>query len=367
MHNMTGDGSIIKMNLQQNIDMSVVMQTIAQLTQQLADKDRLISERDNTITQLQRQQGSQYAGDTILFTDFAESWFAGRKHTVGQGTYAKNRINYDKHIMPHLKGMMLSEVTVPVVQGLLNLAMEHLSSATVKLVKSTLKMILDSADGQDLIKKNPMPFVRIKYEESRHKRALTADERKRLFLATEKERLWIVPYLALGTGMRQEEVLGLKWSCVDFERKQIYIEEVYARDCHSKAFKAEPKTKKSRRYIAVDDVLLEKLREYQKEQKEAYGYRTYVVNNRREDKQTHPKTIDKKIRLWRTLAGIDDLSFHMFRHTYATLAFDSGVPMLTLCRQMGHADTRLLETTYIHQMSTKDQHECAELIGTVMY
>lgn len=229
---------------QQNIDMSVVMQTIAQLTQQLAEKDRLISERDNTITQLQRQHGSQYAGDTLLFTDFAESWFAGRKHTVGQGTYAKNRINYDKHIMPHLKGMMLSEVTVPVVQGLLNLAMEHLSSATVKLVKSTLKMILDSADGQDLIKKNPMPFVRIKYEESRHKRALTADERKRLFLATERERLWIVPYLALGTGMRQEEVLGLKWSCVDFEQKQIYIEEVYARDCHSKAFKAEPKTKK---------------------------------------------------------------------------------------------------------------------------
>ena len=168
---------------------------------------------------------------------------------------------------------MLTQIDVNIVQGLLNslCSNKNLKPATMKIIRTTLNQIMKRADGMNLLKRNPIPFVSIPRGESDHKRALTKQERQQLITATKDERLWIIPYLLLGTGMRREELLALTWDDVDFERRQIHVHEIYTQDCYSKNYVGKPKTKKSNRYIAIDDELVCCLKTYQQQQFDKYG------------------------------------------------------------------------------------------------
>jgi integrase len=310
------------------------------------------------------QAKPQCKGDNILFTNFAEEWFKSRKD-VRPTTLAKNRINYDKHIKPALTGKTLTQVTVPIVQTLFDSL--HLKPATLKIIKSVLNMIMTWADGRDLIDKNPMPFIKIPKGESNHKRALTKEEITRLLDATKNERMWIIPYLCIATGMRPEELLGLKWANINLDEQYLFIDETFTIDCYSHTHIGEPKTKGSRRYIAIDSQIVALLKRYKAEQTKRYGVRTYVLNNRSEDRQVNPSTLRDKIVLWRDKAKIPDLCGYMFRHTSATVAYEAGVPLLTIARQFGHTTTKLLETVYVHQTTTKDQKDCALKVSNVIF
>lgn len=340
----------LNMNLDNNIQ--TIMVTPQELQQMIEQSIAKVS------------MGPIYKGGNILFTDFAELWFNSRKD-VRPTTLAKNRINYDKHIKPVLEGKTLSQVNVPTLQGLLDSL--NLKPATLKLVKSVLNMIMTWADAQWLIEKNPVQFVKIPQVESDHKRSLTKEEIARLFAVTKDDKLGIIPPLCIATGMRPGELLGLKWDNVDFKNSCIYISETFTLDCYSKAHVGEPKTKGSKRYIAIDGNIINLLKEHKAKQTSHYGNKTYVLSNRHEDKQINPSTLRAKINMWKRKADIPDLCGYMFRHTSATLAYEAGVPLLPIARQFGHATTKLLETTYIHQTTTQDQRECAEAVSKAIF
>lgn len=339
------------------------LQTIQEQQQLIAEQQRLIAELQ------QRGNAARCKGDTILFEEHAERWFSMRKQLVSVTTWHKNRNCYDAYLYPAFKGLVLTQLDKMTLQSVMDTLAETRKPATMKIIKSTMNMILNDAMDGDLIPKNYMSVVKIKQGESDHKRALTQDEIKCLLLATEHERLWIIPYLGLGTGMRPEEMLGLKWECVNLDEGYIYVEEVYTRDVHSRAIKGEPKTKSSKRRIYIGTTLIEKLRQYQKEQREQFGKKVYVLGTRdkRKDGQTHPTTLDRKKYKWRKAACIPDFTMYFLRHTYASIAHESGIDELTIARQMGHVDTKMLEHVYIHQRNHQDQINCASVLDTALF
>lgn len=334
----------------------------------IKDQQETIKAQQQTIQALQSRQ-ERYEGDNILFTDFAEQWLAFKKQDVGQGTYAKYHINYKHNIKPFLQGKTLTQIDVGTIQGLLNslCSNKNLKPATMKIIRTTLNQIMKRADGMNLLKRNPIPFVSIPRGESDHKRALTKQERQRLITATKDERLWIIPYLLLGTGMRREELLALTWDDVDLERRQIHVHEIYTQDCYSKNYVGKTKTQKSNRYIAIDDELVCHLKTYQQQQFDRYGKRKFIIGQRAKDVRTTPTVLRDVIQRWRDKSGIADLTSHMFRHTYATVAHDAGIDNITIIRQLGHTTTKLLETTYLHQTTDKDQQHCANVISREIY
>lgn len=338
--------------------------------QTIQEQQQLLQQKDKIITQLQTQAAANtWQGDTILFEDYAEDWFKTRKQLVRPTTWQKNRIYYNAHLLPAFKGMTLMQLDKRTLQKVFDELGQTHAPATMKIIKSTMSLILDDAMEADLIPKNYMKVVKIKQGESNHKRALTQDEIRRLSLAVEHERLWIILYLGLGTGMRPEEMLGLKWSCVDFANKCIHVEETYTRDAKSKPHKGDTKTKGSKRDIAIGDTLVACLKRYQKEQRTSYGCKTYVLSTRRKgkDEQLHPKTLDNLKYKWRKKAGIPDFTLYMLRHTYASIASEGGVPMVSIMRQMGHSTTKMLETVYIHQRTNKDQYDCASVVDNIAF
>jgi integrase len=332
----------------------------------LKQQQDTITAQQATITALQQRGQQTYEGDNTLFGDFAKQWLDMRSNKVSPTTMAKNEWNV-KNLLPSFESMPLTALNVKTVQHFFDVFSKNHQSSTIKLVKSVLSMIMNYANAQDLLKKNPMPFIEIKQGEEYHKRPLTKKEICALIVDTKDERLWILPHLFLGTGMRREEVLGLRWEDVNFSTHEIYVHEVYTQNSYSKPVVGKPKTKKSTRYVAISQELCDMLKKYQEQQFDKYGKRTFIIGQRHEDKRTTPATLRGIIYRWRDKTGIKDLVSHMFRHTYATLAKEAGIDEMTIARQLGHTTTKLLETVYIHQTSNKDQLECANVMGKVLY
>jgi integrase len=328
---------------------------IQQMAQQIAQQ----------MAQQMMQNIGALKGDNILFTDFAKEWFAYKSPTLSQSTQERNTIIYKADIKPFFACKTLTTISVGVLQEYLNMQSKTHKPSTMKVIKSIIGQIMAYADARDLIRKNPINFVSIPKGEEDHKRALTADEIKRLLKASHTHRLWIAPILLLCTGMRRSEMLALTWNDIDFAKAEINIDKGYVKTPKGDNNMLNgTKTKKSKRKIAIDEKLVSLLKFYKARHGEN---RTYVIGQVHNDKMIAPRVFDRTLKKWCEIAHIEKVSSHCFRHTYATMAYDCKQQTLTIARQLGHSTTRMVEQVYIHQTTGIDQKQCARDIGSKIF
>jgi integrase len=336
--------------------------------QQIFENPAFASILQQAVQQAMQQavQGfSMLKGDTILFTDFADEWFAFKSPALSQSTKERNSIIYTTNIKPYFLNMKLTQITVGFLQDFMNSQSQTHRPSTMKIIKSIIGQIMHYADAQDLIRKNPVQFVSIPKGEEDHKRSLTQGEIKNLLKASHTHRLWIAPILLLCTGMRRSEMLALTWNDIDLVKGEINVDKAFVKTPkgNNNVLK-ETKTKKSKRVIAIDSNLVSLLKDY----KEIHGYsRKYVVGQLRSDAMIAPRVFDRTLKQWCESAQIEKISSHCFRHTYATMAYDCKQQTLTIARQLGHSTTRMVEQVYIHQTTSDDQRQCAKDIGLKIF
>ena len=350
----------------------------AKLEQRLDKCLDTLDKAQDAIVELQKKNNNHHQntrvqieeGASIHFIDFAESWFDMRSTMVKETTFRKNRLYYLTHIKPYFETAMLTDLTVEAVQRFFTLkAQEGKAYGTLKLIKSVLNMLMKRACAMDFIRKDPMPFIELPTGEADHKRYLTEDERTRLFQISSADRFWILPYLAIETGMRPGELLGLTWDCLDFNTNVLSITATIVKDIHSNAVKSTPKTKGSQRDIPISDNLANKLKQYRNEQREQLGQKNYVLSNRKKndaDGSTHPCTLHSIIKKWGKKANIPKLNSYLFRHSFASLAIENGIDTFTVAKQLGHTTTKLVETVYAHPITNKAQRNCSEVMSKIL-
>lgn len=161
--------------------------------------------------------------------------------------------------------------------------------------------------------------------------------------------------LALATGMRRGEILGLRWSRVDFENKSISVFDQLKKDGEGKwELSPQLKTSTSYRTIDIDDDTIEILKQHKKQQekdKMKIGP-DYLDNNLvcctsigDSIKPTYLRTV-----FYRTIkkSGVKKISFHGLRHTHATLLLQSGVHPKVVQERLGHRSIQTTLDTYSH-------------------
>ena len=201
--------------------------------------------------------------------------------------------------------------------------------ASVNRDLACLSKILSMAFDNELIDSNPMRRVRMLKESPSRERFITAEEEKRLFahLTGRRDHIRSVVTIALNTGMRRGEILGLQWEHVNFLARTIFI--------------AKSKTGRTRT-IPMNDIVFKELMKL----KQDAGPKELVFSNARTG-----VNIDSIKTGWRNAcaaAGLVDLRFHDTRHTFATRLRANGVHEWDIRDLLGHTTTRMT-SVYTHQ------------------
>lgn len=256
---------------------------------------------------------------------------------------------------------------------------DKVTPTTIKQINTNLKTCLGEAEKQGYIQKNWCKLVTLpKIDNDKEVKVLTKEEQQRFLEAIKGHELEMLFTTALGTGLRIGEILGLKWSDIDFKANELHVNRsiqrvaIYENDevVGYEVIEQTPKTKNSIRTIPVPNNIINKLKAYKKSQLEnilllgeAYNNRNYIfcdkLGNPIEDKRPgrNLKTILKEL-------NIEPMKFHALRHTYATRLFEANIPPKTVQHLMGHADIETTMNIYTHVMK-EQKLEAIEKLNSI--
>ena len=184
------------------------------------------------------------------------------------------------------------------------------------------------------------------------------------------DRLYALWRLLAMTGMRRGEALGLAWEDGDMEAGSVTIRRAWI-PVNGVAQFSEPKSRRSRRTIALDPVTLEVLRFHAAHQADeqtdwAEGYAAAgLVFTRPDGRPLVPWAVSKAFREHSKAALLPPIPLHGLRHTYATLALASGVNPRIVSGRLGHATVALTLDVYSHVLPQADR-EAAEKIAALL-
>ena len=185
-----------------------------------------------------------------------------------------------------------------------------------------------------------------------------------------EDRLYALWRLLAMTGMRRGEALGLGWEDVDMEQGSLTIRRAWI-PVNGVAQFSEPKSRRSRRTIALDPVTVEALRIHaarQADEQDCWVEGLAVaglVFTRPDGRALVPWAVSKAFREQAKAALLPPIPLHGLRHTYATLALASGVNPRIVSGRLGHATVALTLDVYSHVLPQADR-EAAERIAALV-
>ena len=316
------------------------------------------------LTKLQHDaaRGLAIIDDKRLLGDFLDSWLSDVvKPTTRIRTHEAAESIVRTHIKPTLGQRPIGKLRAPQIQRLLaEKTSQGLRPRTVELIWSTLRRALRVAVKQGVIVVNPADAVTPPRPVRKDVDVFNLDEVRKLLAMARDEHHGVAFTLALTTGMRRGELLGLKWANVDLDAGTLRVTASLQR-IGSRLVEGEPKSDKSRRTIRLPRTTVEALRVHRASQAkcrlragERWRDTDYVVST----DLGGPVEPTNLLRDWKLLldrAGIDRRALHVARHSAASLLLSEGVPLKTVQEVLGHSTIRLTADTYGHLMPGDDE------------
>jgi integrase len=294
------------------------------------------------------------------------------KDTVRQSTLVKYEQLVRLHISPALGRIAHKSLSVAHVQGFYRDRLDSgLSPATVQKIHAVLHKALDQAASWSLVPRNPIESVKAPRPAPEEIRPLNREQAKALLKTARRKRFEALYVLAVTTGLRQGELLGLKWEDVDLENSLIRVRRTLIRN-RGRLLLGEPKTKRSRRTVRLTEAAVQALKEHltrQIEQMERLGdlyedqglifatQRGTLVNPTNLRKRSFGPLLEK--------AGLLPIRFHDLRHTCATLLLSRNVNPKIVSEMLGHATIAITLDTYSHVLPTMQDSATRALEDTL--
>jgi len=305
-------------------------------------------------------KGTYVEPSSILYKDYLEDWFSTKQKTIGIQT-AKNYEQYlHKKIIPELGSIQLSKLTTMKIQKFINnLSEQGLASATVKKIFEIIKNSLEHAVDFELVMKNAARKVKLPKMDRKEIEVWSENEINKFLNTAEGDPFYMVFHLALTTGMRQGEILGLRWKDVDLDKGKLSIKQTLSHD--GKFFISGAKTKASLRTIPLPEATIKRLITTQiliKEQKEKFGiiYEDHdLVVCTQHGTPINPANVRRSFNRLIELANVPKIRFHDLRHTHATLLLSKGVPPKVVAERLGHSNIKITLDTYSHVLPTMQE------------
>ncbi|MGW3398461.1 tyrosine-type recombinase/integrase [Streptomyces hydrogenans] len=246
-----------------------------------------------------------------------------------------------------------------------------LSPLTLTYIHSVLKSALEHAVREEEIPRNVARSVRTGTPRPRRFEPLTADEARQFLTAVRGHRLHALFELALHSGLRKGELLGLRWEDLDLDTGTAAIRRTLQRTTASGLTTLPTKTRASERRIALPARCVQSLKlhhEQQQRECKAAGTAPQDSGHVFTTAQGGPIDPTNLTRAFTTLlrkAGLRRIRFHDLRHSTATLLLEQGVELVVIKELLGHAHIGVTATVYAH-VRLRLQRDAIDLLGRTL-
>jgi integrase len=303
-----------------------------------------------------RDGGAVVASAKETVGSYLDAWLEGAASTIRPRTFASYAQIVRDHLKPGLGRTPLARLQPQHVQRLYqDLLSSGLSPKTVRNVHVTLHRALEQAQRWRLVPTNIADLVDAPRVRRQEMKALSPEEARSVLEAArdddDLEALWTV---ALTTGLRQGELLALRWPEVELERGTLRVVASLVRLAGQEPQLAEPKSQRSRRQVELSAGAVDSLRRHRAGAIEAalkvgrpYDRAGFVF--RRTDER--PLSVTTTWKRWRRLleaAHVPPMPFHSARHSAATLLLGRGVHPKIVSEMLGHSTVAITLDVYSH-------------------
>ena len=314
--------------------------------------------RDHLNRAIEKQQnGLPVQSGRLTVAQFLECWLA---ESVKPNVRPRTFQSYDElvrvHLAPGLGRTRLNDLTPRDVQRFINRKLNAgLSPRRVQYIHAVLRRALGRAEEWGEVERNVAKLVDAPSVIQREIKPFSPDQARTFIQAIKGDRLEGLYTLGLTVGLRQAELLGLSWSDINLQERQITIRTTLQLIEGEYRF-VEPKSARSRRTLVLPEIAFEALKMHRGEQLAAKlkaGERWHasdlVFTSRYGTPiNRHNLTRDYKSLLKRV--GLPPLRFHDLRHTAASLFLAQNVQPRDLMEILGHSQISLTMNTYSHVM-----------------
>ncbi len=321
------------------------------------------------------ESGGYADGARLTFGALAERWLATVEHRVGARTFASYRAHVRLYIVPALGNLRADALRPAHVEKALatwatggrhDRERGSLSQRSVAHIFNTLRSVCRWAVKMGVLLRNPAEAVDSPRVDRREMRALDLAGIAQLVAAARGSELEHPIAVALGTGLRRGELLGLRWADVDLDRARLSVKrsvETVAGVTRTKP----PKTSRSARTISLPPSIVEILRRRRAEQRERRvslglgrddaGW----IFTRADESAWEPGAFSLLFARLVKRAKLPHIRFHDLRHSFGTLALASGVDLKTVSNALGHSAISTTANVYLHAVESLERDAAARI------
>jgi integrase len=301
------------------------------------------------------KKGIDLKGERQRLGDFLSTWMAETQAPKLRPSTIKSYESYIRlHIVPALGDTTLGDLTAQDVQRFLNgCTKSGLSPRTVQYIRAILRAALNQALRWGYVERNVAALASPPRQKPKQIETLAAGDAYRLMEFTRDDRLGQLFATALYTGMRQGELLGLRWPDVDLDAGTIRVRQAVQKIDGEWHF-VEPKSANGRRTLPLPEPARDVLR---RQKERVRDMRQHADDAWTEFGLVFPSAVGTPLdasnvthHLQRQLKAADlpMVTFHALRHTCGSLLHQEGVPARTIMEILGHSQITLTLGTYCH-------------------
>jgi len=317
--------------------------------------EKLLAKRMNQIN-----NGTYQEFEKILFDKFAEKWLSDyARVSVKRSTYISYQSIVRLHLNPCFGKQFLHRITTSDMQKFVSdkITKDKQSPKSVVNILVVFKEMFKHAVIWGYLKRDPSLYVKRLRVEQEEMDFLNPEE-IRLFLENVNPNHYTFFLTAVMTGMRQGELLALRWSDVDWNSNQISVR----RSIYRGEF-VKPKTKNSIRRIVMSPLLRQSLEQHRYFGK--HSEKDLIFSNENGLPLDPANLVKREFHPALDRAGLRRIRFHDLRHTYASILISQGENIKFVQSQLGHASAKTTLDRYGHLMPNLENDAARRLDKTV--
>lgn len=311
---------------------------------------------DELINQYREDSTALYNKDMQL-VDLLDEWLTYMENHVRPNTHASYKLVVDAHLIPYFKSkkLRLHEVTTMDIQKYCDYKLKTISCNTVKKHYANLNQALNHAVRMGLIKHNPASAVKLPKKEKFKGDYYTEEEIEILFSLVRGTVIEPVVRLTAFYGFRRSEVLGLRWSAIDWEENVLVVNHTVVK-CGTKAMHVDnTKNETSNRILPLTPNIRTYLKELQKKQKydklrlgDVYVENDYICKWDTGEEIKPGYVTEKFKKILDATDEIKTIRFHDLRHSAASMLLSLDCSLKEIQEWLGHSDINTTANIYAH-------------------